>query len=291
MSTAPSGGGKRLMRVEEVKITPAMAREWLLVSPERNQRAIRQRNVAKILHAIDTGEWRMTHQPIALDPTGFVLDGRHRLTAIAAQRKHVASLVAYDADPLTFGVIDTGAARSPGDTLRIAGYTDVNVLAAVTRQVLAYPEIIDTTATLGSAMVGMTTADILIKLTNDETGPAIQESLRPGYVIASQVGRYGMRTSCSVLVALLTLYSKHGPDTQTEFIERLADGTNLGPRSPILVFRKWLISDKGYRAVSGTYKATNFLANGIRSWNDYANGRERQAVKYRPTIDHMPEID
>lgn len=291
MSTAPSGGGKRLMRIEEVKITPAMAREWLLVSPERAQRSIRQRNVAKILHAIDTGEWKVTHQPIALDSTGFVLDGRHRLTAIAAQRKHVTSLVAFDADPASFGVIDTGAARSPGDSLKIAGYTDVNVLAAVTRQVLAYPEVIDTTATIGSAMVGMTTADLLIKLANDETGPAIRDALRPGYVVASQIGRYGMRTSASVLIALLALYSKHGPDTQTEFIDRLADGTNLTARSPILAFRRWLISDKGYKAISGTYRATTFLANGIRSWNDYANQRERQKIAYRPTIDHMPEVD
>jgi len=279
------------MRIEEVKITPAMAREWLTVSPERNQRAIRQRNVAKILHAIETGEWKFTHQPIALDPTGFVLDGRHRLTAIAAQRKHVASLVAFDADPETFGVIDTGAARSPGDSLRIAGYTDVNVLAAVTRQVLAYPEVIGTTSTLGSATVGMTTQDLLIKLADDEVGPAIQDSLRPGYVVSNAVGRYGMRTSVSVLIALLSLYSKHGPDTQTEFRERLGDGTNLSPGSPILAFRRWLISEKGYRSISGTYRPTTFLANGIRSWNDYANGRERQTMRYRPATDHMPEVD
>jgi hypothetical protein len=279
------------MRIEEVKISPAMAREWLLVSPERNQRAVRQRNVAKILHAIETGEWKMTHQPIALDPTGFVLDGRHRLTAIAAQRKHVASLVAFDADPETFGVIDTGAARSPGDSLRIAGYTDVNVLAAVTRQVLAYPEVIGTTSTLGSAMVGMTTADILNKLAHDETGPAIRGSIRPGHNVAAQIGRYGMRTSVSVLIALLALYSQHGPDTQTEFANRLGDGANLDARSPILAFRRWLIAEKGYKAVNGTYRPTTFLANGIRSWNDYANGRERQAMRYRPTVDHMPEVD
>jgi hypothetical protein len=272
-----------------------MARDWLAVSPERNQRAIRQRNVAKILHAIETGEWKTTHQPIALDPTGFVLDGRHRLTAIAAQRKHVASLVAFDADPETFGVIDTGAARSPGDSLRIAGYTDVNVLAATTRQVLAYPEVIGTSSTLGSAMVGMTTADLLIKLADDEVGPTIRESLRPGYLISSQIGRYGMRTSASVLVSVIRLYSRHGPDTQEEFTARLGDGTNLNAGSPILAFRRWLISEsksgQSYRSISGTYRPTVFLAMGIRAWNDYSAGRPRQRTQHRPGIDHMPEVD
>lgn len=279
------------MRVEEVKISPAMAREWLAVSPERNQRAIRQRNVAKILHAIESGEWKMTHQAIALDPTGFVLDGRHRLTAIASQRRHVSSLVAFDADPSTFGVIDTGAARSPGDSLRIAGYTDVNVLAATTRQVLAYPEVVGTSSTLTTATQAMTTADILIALANPEIGKPIEESIRPGYQIAKQIGRYGLRTSATVLTSVISIYTEHGPDTQAEFVARLADGANLGQGSPIRALRQWLIMESGYAKVPGAYRQTTFLANGIRAWNDYATGRERQTVRHRPGADHMPEVN
>lgn len=289
MTTSPSGP-KPEMRLEVVKITPAMAREWLAVSPERNQRTIKQRNVAKILHAIDTGEWKTTHQAIALDPTGFVLDGRHRLTAIAAQRKHVTALVAYDADPETFGVIDVGAARSPGDSLKIAGYTDVNVLAASCRQVLAYPEIVGTNSTLGSVTAGLTTADVLIALANPEIGKPIQDAIRPGYVISHEIGRYGLRTSASVLVAVIAIFTKHGPDTQAEFIARLGDGVNLNATSPIRAYRQWLIAEGGYKAISGTYRPTVFLANGVRAWNDYAEGKQRKAVRHRPGVDHMPEV-
>jgi hypothetical protein len=290
MSTTANGGGKQ-MRLKEVKISPAMAREWLAVSPERNQRAIRQRNVGKILHAIETGEWKMTHQAIALDPTGFVLDGRHRLTAIAAQRKHVVALVAYDADPETFGVIDVGAARSPGDSLKIAGYKDVNVLSAVTRQVLAYPEVIGTTTTLGTVTATVTTADLLIALDKPEIGSVIEASIRPGHLAAAEIGRYGMRTSISTLVSVIGLYSKAGPESQTEFWQHLASGADLAAGSPILAMRRWLISESGYKKIQPTYRPTTFLANGIKAWNDFQAGRRRSQLKYRPGVDHMPEVD
>ena len=272
-----------------MKISPQQAREWLAVSPERTQRTLRQRNVAKILHAIETGEWKLTHQAIALDPTGYVLDGRHRLTAIASQRKHVPCMVAFDADPDTFGVIDTGAARSPGDSLKIAGYNDVNVLAAATRQILAYPEVVGTATRIGQASNTKTTVDILGALEDPEIGKHIQAAVRPGYLVAREFGRFGMRTSATVLVSLLAIHTEKGPSAQEEFLDRVIDGVNLDTGSPILAFRKWLISD-GYYGISAGWRPSVFLANGIRSWNDYVTKTDRFHLRHRPGTDNMPEI-
>jgi hypothetical protein len=276
-------------RIVPMRITPQQAREWLAVSPERNQRTLKQRNINKLLHAIETGDWKMTHQPIALDPTGYVLDGRHRLTAIASQRKHVASLVAFDADPDTFGVIDTGAVRSPGDSLKIAGYTDVNVLAATTRQVLAYPEVVNTSTRLSQPAWAMTTVDILEALDDPEIGKVVQESIRSGYMIAKEFGRYGMRTSSTVLIAVIAIHSEKGPSAQEEFLDRVVDGVNLEAGSPILAFRKWLISDAYYKT-SPAWRPTIFLANGIKSWNDYVTQTDRFQLRFRPGTDYMPEV-
>jgi hypothetical protein len=279
----------------EVKITPSMARDWLSIEPERNQRTIRHRNVEKILHAIATGDFKMTHQPIALDPGGYVLDGRHRLTAIAAQRKTVTCLVAYNADPSTFDVIDTGASRSPGDSLKISGYNDVNVLGAATRQVLAYPQLINTESTLGSLTNSMTTRDIIHALEDPEIGKVVQDAVSPAHRVAKGIGRYGIRTSATSFIALVALYSKHGPDVQDEFFDKLTTGAELGERSPILTMRQWLISERSlysYSKISGTWRPTAFLVNGIRAWNDYVNNQERQSFRMvhgRPGV--MPEID
>jgi len=279
------------MRIEEVKISPQQAREWLAIEPERVQRTLRKRNLAKLKHAIDAGEWRLTHQAIAIAPNGFVLDGRHRLTAIGSQRKHVTAMVAFDSDPATFDAIDTGAARSPADTLKVAGYTDVNVLAAAARQVKAYPDIMGTTNTLTTVTNPMTSTEVLAAVEDPDMGKIVQDAISPGHRIAGGVGRYGYRTSATALVALINLYSQAGEDTRLEFVVRLADGAHLEPSSPILALRRWIITETGYPRIIGTYRTTAAMVAGIRAWNNYAAGKPRESIRYRPGVDVMPEID
>jgi len=288
-----SGGSKPQMRIEEVKITPQQARDWLAIPSPRPTRTLRQRNVRKIMHAIENGDWKVTWQAIALAPEGWVIDGRHRLTAIGGQRKHVTSLVAFDADPDTYAVADTGASRSPGDVLKVAGFTDVNVLSAATRQVIAYPFIVGTASTLGSITNEMTNADVLTALEDPEIGKTIEQMVRPGNNAANLIGRYGMRTSMTVLMAVVALYTSHGVDTQEEFFARLADGAHLGTESPIYTFRRWITSDSSsnsYYAISGSYRPTAFLSVGIRCWNDYVTGQDRHSIRWKEHRETMPEV-
>lgn len=279
------------MRIETVKVTPQMAREWLAIDDGRQRRSIRRRTLARLGEAIDRGEWKLTHQPIAIDPTGYVLDGVHRLTAIAAQRKHVTTLVAFDADPETYSVIDTGSARTPGDALRIAGHTDGNVLAATTRIVIGYPLIIGTSETINVATRKLTAIEIVATVEDAETGKAILDSITPGGRVSRGVGRNGFRSIACALLALVALYTEHGAETQHEFTERLTDGAELPVDSPILGYRRWLINETGFARQPGWVRQTAGLALGIRTWNDYANGRERTKLGYRGGLDHMPEID
>lgn len=273
-----------------VKVTPQMAREWLAIEPHFTPRTIRQRNVGKILHAVNEGDWKPNHHAIALAPDGSVLDGRHRLTAIGSQRKHVYTWVAYDCDPNTFDTMDGGASRSPGDTLKTAGFNDVNVLSAATRQVIAYPEIIGTPSTLGSITGQMTNTDIRNALEDPSIGKSVQEALRPGHVISKGIGRYGTRTSATVLTSVISLYTAQSEDLQEEFASRLGDGLHLDVGSPILAMRNWLLQPGGYQKTTGTYRPTAFLYCGLKCWNDYVNGEERHNVRYRPSRDIMPEV-
>jgi len=278
------------IRFELVKISPQMAREWLAIPPLHTPRTLRQRNIGKILHSINEGDWQVNHHAIALAPDNSVLDGRHRLTGIAAQRKHVMSWVAYDCDPDTFDSMDNGSSRSPGDTLKTAGYNDVNVLSAATRQVVSYPQILDTTSTLGSITGQLTNTDIRKALQDPDVGKAVQEAVRPGHQISKGVGKYGTRTSATVLIAVISLYTDQSEDIVEEFANRMGDGLHLGPDSPIAAMRNWILYPGGYGKMTGTYRPTAFLYCGIKCWNDFASGAERHRVIYRPTRDIMPEV-
>lgn len=282
------------IRFELVKITPQMAREWLAIEPLFPPRTLRQRNVGKILHSIDESEWKVNHHAIALAPDGSVLDGRHRLTAIASQRKHVWCWVAFDCDPDTFDTMDNGASRSPGDTLKTAGYNDVNVLSAVTRQALAYEAVVGTTGTLGSITSKMTNTEIKRALDEPEVGKPILAAMRSGGIVAKGVGRYGVRTSATVLIAVIARHTSAGEDTQQEFHERLTDGAMLPATSPVHKFREWVTSanpKNSHQGIAGTYQQTAFLALGAQSWNNYIAGEElEKPLRYNPTRTEMPEI-
>ena len=70
------------MKMEIVTVTPAIAREWLKRNTVVN-RALRRSWVEILKAAFARGEYIMTHQGVAFSDTGELLDGQHRLTAIA----------------------------------------------------------------------------------------------------------------------------------------------------------------------------------------------------------------
>ena len=61
-------------------ITPCLAKEWL----QKNlyNRKIRPRKVRQYAADMRAGKWRTTHQGIAFDKEGNLMDGQHRLLAI-----------------------------------------------------------------------------------------------------------------------------------------------------------------------------------------------------------------
>lgn len=113
-------------------ITPEIAKAWL----EKNtiNRPLRRTVVDTLRQAYERGEHRLTHQGLAFAKTGELLDGQHRLTAIAQMPKSfsVQMMVTSGLPSETFEAIDQGLKRTHGDVLRIdAGHAAVARLLAV----------------------------------------------------------------------------------------------------------------------------------------------------------------
>ena len=73
------------MKTQAKNITPKMAAEMLErhLNPE-NQRRQSQSVVESYARAMRAGQWLLTHQGIAIDTNGELVDGQHRLSAIVA---------------------------------------------------------------------------------------------------------------------------------------------------------------------------------------------------------------
>lgn len=107
------------METKIVKVTPALAKRWL----ESNtiNRPLRRSVVDGHIAAYMRGEHRLTHQGIAFADTGELLDGQHRLTAIAEMPSHfIAEIMVTTGLPASsFEALDQGLKRSHSDVLRV----------------------------------------------------------------------------------------------------------------------------------------------------------------------------
>jgi hypothetical protein len=68
-------------RLEIKTITPELAKKWLALNTASNRR-ISKRTVDAYAQEMTRGRWQLTHQAIAFNQTGELVDGQHRLHAI-----------------------------------------------------------------------------------------------------------------------------------------------------------------------------------------------------------------
>lgn len=91
-------------------ITPEIADDWLTHCNTHN-RPLSDAHVDYLASEMKAGRWRLTHQGIAFSSNRVLLDGQHRLWAIALSGVTVRMLVAVNEPPEVMEVLDTGRIR------------------------------------------------------------------------------------------------------------------------------------------------------------------------------------
>lgn len=113
------------------RVTPALAQRWL--GTTRKNRNVRAHLVRQYADDMLSGRWLYTADSIKFDTDHALIDGQHRLHAVVLADHPVDLLVATGLHPDAQAVTDTGARRSAGDALTIAGRRDGHVQAAAAR--------------------------------------------------------------------------------------------------------------------------------------------------------------
>lgn len=118
------------MKSELKLITPEWAKNVLNDSNVDNRR-LRPSWVKVLANSIERGEWQITHQGIAFDVHGKLIDGQHRLSAVAKSGQSVQMIVTTGLDPQVFAAVDMHARRSIADLTKMPRKTaEVCKLAA-----------------------------------------------------------------------------------------------------------------------------------------------------------------
>ena len=225
---------KSLLITEKTTVTPSLAKEYLSVAG--SNRNLRDRLVDKYAAMMQAGQWLLTHQGIAFDMDGKLIDGQHRLHAIIKAGVPVEMLVSHNVQDheeiKAMSVVDGGAARSVADQLSI-GYGVKNpakVAAAVASiAALILPE---------HSIRGLSAVQLM---------PMVQQyEDRISEVIHAMAGRFKPGMQSPVIGALALALKVHRNATQ-EFIDAIVSGVGLKAGSPALTFRNWLIN-KNWKA-------------------------------------------
>jgi len=202
-------------------------------------RHLEAKRVTRFANVIRKGQWKLTHQGLALAPDGKVLDGQHRLAAVV--EAGIAVEIAVSQDDFDFAVFDTGKSRSPGDVLHIAGRKSTPQLAAALKLIAIYDAREPRPWT--SVRRNFSNPDIL-QLAN-ESMPYIDDCVRQATLVARRIGGSRSSITAGLYVCRRWALDKGLLEEYLEFENGLTSGVGMLPGDARLALANWLASTSG----------------------------------------------
>jgi len=214
------------LKTFELRITPDKAREFL--KKNTGNRPLRSAWVENLAGMIRRDEWETTHQGIAFDVDGNLLDGQHRLQAIVRAGKAVDMLVTTGLAKETFKHIDGGRVRTPADRLKLLKDEHDNILAVAC--VRAYLSIA-VVKNLSGITIDMT-EETFLEMSDEFAAVASAFHRRIPSITVAPVG-----------AAIAGYMSVHKAKAEA-FMQSLLSGEGLAAGSPVLMLREALVSKR-----------------------------------------------
>jgi hypothetical protein len=214
------------VRSKVQSVTPKKAADYL----ERNtaNRPLSKRTVREFAAAMRRGDWQVTHQGIAFDTTGALVDGQHRLAAIVEAGIPVEMTVFTEVPVGAFDVLDTGKRRNAADALAIEGEKSAVMLAAMVRTVWLYEQRPELAWSGGDAAV--TNHQIVQAL---QQHPKLRDFIAVGEQIATATGM--IKSAAAAASYLVTQATSRD---LTPWFDGIIEGVGLTKGDPRLLFRR-----------------------------------------------------
>lgn len=268
------------MRSRVQSISPAKAAE--LMEANTANRPLSRSVVSSFAEAMRRGDWKVTHQGIAIDTNGVLVDGQHRLAAIVEADVPVEMTVFTDVPADTFDVLDTGKKRNAADVLAIEGEKSTLQLASMVRTVWLYDNRPDLSWAGGSASV--TNSQILETL---EANPKIRDYVSTGEQLAHEIG---MIKSAAGAASFLVSRSNSAKKLQPWF-DGLIDGAGLNRSDARLKFRNLMLNMARRQAgeVRRRRDTREHVGLYLTAFNAWADKENVSRLRYS-TRDPMPRI-
>lgn len=261
------------MRTKIVKISPKRAAEML--QHNTANRPLSQSVVRSFAEAMQRGDWLVTHQGIAFDTNGVLVDGQHRLAAIVEADVPVEVTVFTDVESGTFDVLDTGKRRNAADVLAIEGEKSSTMLAAMVRTVWLYENRADLGWNGGKA--GVSNHQIVATL---QAHPKLRDFVATGERLAAETG---MIKSAAGAASFLVEDANKRTDL-SQWHDGILEGAGLNKTDPRLLFRRIMFSMARKQAgqVQRRRDTREHVALYLQAFNAWASNEPLPKLRYSP---------
>ena len=264
---------------ETVMVSSEQARKWLEYNHGPN-RKIATMKVLQFQSDMESGRWVFDAAPLRFDDKDLVIDGQHRLTALAncPDGTVIPFLVVRGLPTETQLVMDQGQVRTVAQQLDIKGVRNSAIVAAATRLYLDW-----TRARLfrSTSRSGATTRSESIEWAMDHSDlfeALFDTDFRHVDAPASVTGAFGL--------AVLQI----APERAKEFFRLLSTGAGMNEGHPILALDRRL---RNIRRHGQKVSSREMLFYFIKAWNAWVTNTplaKLQISRYGVTEELFPVL-
>lgn len=225
--------------------------EFENIGPERaakyldtmnGNRSVRQSHVDFLTAQMKTDKWRKTHQGIAFDKEGRLVDGQHRMWAVVESGVTVTIMVTRGIDPEDIPAMDGGIVRNYDDSAHYSGWDDDPNGAAIAKMLVTGP--------------GMRARRLPVDVVHDwyefyremaDFGAVLRLTCRP-------------TTGKSMTVAMAAAFARALPTVGAKTLERMGEILKTGQigaeadRAALVLRDAWLSGNIGTNATDQYFK-------------------------------------
>ena len=242
-------------------ITPEVAHLYL--QSNTANRPLSESNIRLLAAAIRRGEWQLTHQGIAFDQDGVLLDGQHRLLAVVESGVAVEMMVTRGLSSESFAAMDINRRRTAGQAVTMLGGAlagkNGNLQAATARLWHCW---VNGLPVKGAASL-VTPMQILEIL---EAHPRMRRSID---FAKSHSGKMDMAPAAFAVSMYLT--QGFDPSMDDPWLFGILTGVNLGQGDPRLTLRHVMFNRKAKR-LGGEFDALEQVNAYVKARNAFITG-------------------
>lgn len=268
-------------------VTPELASDWRQHRTYENNRKVSPAVTARYQRDMEAGLWKLTRQGLIFDTLGKVIDGGHRVAALAnADHDSLVKHYGEAAIPFwiypneardTFDALDQGYKRQASHLLHVPNATTV--------------------AAGGRWLAALESQDVLgLPRFQGITNPEVYATVRAWPELerySSQVNNLRLRTYITAaphgaILAQAARTEFGTPERIEEWINGLNHGVSLDHQDPRLKLRnRFLVA---HHALKGTINRNLVYALICKAWNAYALGESINQLGFRPSVEAFPRV-